>query len=75
MIPPFFFGPFFVLPAVVFLGWWFFLQFFNGTLSLARGSEAFGGVAWWAHVGGFLFGAGLCLLAERRPRPPPLPDW
>ncbi len=61
LIPPFFFGPTFVLPAVLFLGWWFLLQFFNGALSLQAQS---GGVAWWAHVGGFLFGYAVCLLAR-----------
>src|SRR5688572_22394136 len=34
VIPPFFFGPVFELPAVLFLGWWALLQFFNGSLSL-----------------------------------------
>jgi len=55
VIPPFFFGPTFVVPAVLFLGWWFFLQFFNGTLSLLS-PEQVGGIAWWAHIGGFAFG-------------------
>ncbi len=66
LIPPFFFGPTFVLPAVLFLGWWFLLQFFNGALSLGLRGSAFSGVAWWAHVGGFLFGFGVCLFAQRR---------
>jgi hypothetical protein len=65
LIPPFFLGPTFALPAVVFLGWWFLLQFFNGTLSLGA-RDSFGGVAWWAHVGGFLFGLGICLPAHKR---------
>lgn len=65
LIPPFFFGPTFVLPAVLFLGWWFLLQFFNGALSLGAHS---GGVAWWAHVGGFIFGFAVCLLAQGRKR-------
>lgn len=64
LIPPFFLGPFFELPAVLFLGWWMFLQFFNGTLSLMSGGH-FGGVAWWAHVGGFLFGLGVGLIVPR----------
>jgi membrane associated rhomboid family serine protease len=69
LIPPFFFGPTFVLPAVLFLGWWFLLQFFNGALSLGARANSFSGVAWWAHVGGFLFGFIVCLLARRnRPR-------
>src|SRR5262245_44872691 len=64
VIPPFFFGPVFVLPAVLFLGWWFLLQFFNGAMSLGAGNQ-FSGVAWWAHVGGFLFGFVVCLFARR----------
>jgi membrane associated rhomboid family serine protease len=60
VIPPFFLGPYFVVPAVVFLGWWFILQFFNGTLSLLAQPNAVGGIAWWAHIGGFVFGAMLC---------------
>jgi len=65
VIPPFIFGPFFVLPAVLFLGWWFLLQFFNGALSLGAGGKGFGGIAWWAHVGGFAFGVAVCLFARR----------
>jgi len=70
LVPPFFFGPVFVLPAVLFLGWWFLLQFFNGALSLGAREESFSGVAWWAHVGGFVFGFTICLLAERSRVPP-----
>jgi membrane associated rhomboid family serine protease len=71
LIPPFFLGPTFVLPAVLFLGWWFLLQFFNGALSLRMGGPGFSGVAWWAHVGGFLFGFCVCLLARRQGQSPP----
>ena len=39
------------LPAFIFLGIWFFLQFLSASMS---GGE--GGIAWWAHIGGFLFG-------------------
>lgn len=66
VIPPFFFGPLFVVPAVVFLGWWFILQFFNGTLSLLADPSQVGGVAWWAHIGGFVFGALLCSVVKVR---------
>ena len=65
VIPPFIFGPIFVLPGVLFLGWWFLLQFFNGALSLGAGGKGFGGIAWWAHVGGFVFGVAVCLFARR----------
>ena len=45
--------------AALFLPVWFLMQFFNGFLSLAsaRGTQEMAGIAWWAHVGGFLFGA------------------
>jgi membrane associated rhomboid family serine protease len=66
LIPPFVLGPYFVLPAVVFLGFWFLLQFFSGTLSLGADAGA-GGVAWWAHVGGFAFGVVCCLFVRRQP--------
>jgi len=57
---PILFWPLFVnIPAVVFLGFWFVMQFFSGTLAVGAGEEA-GGVAWWAHVGGFI--AGIVLL-------------
>jgi len=52
------------LNVVVFLGWWFILQFFNGTLSLLAAPNAVGGIAWWAHIGGFVFGALLCSVAK-----------
>ncbi len=50
--------PWFIeLPAVIFLGFWFLTQLVPGLLSLSTASgAAAGGVAWWAHVGGFLFG-------------------
>jgi len=58
------------LPAYVFLGFWFVLQFFQGAFSIV-GPAAGGGVAWWAHVGGFLAGMGLIhLFAPGRARNP-----
>jgi membrane associated rhomboid family serine protease len=45
------------IPALVFIGLWFAMQFLSGIGSLgANGVSASGGVAWWAHVGGFLLG-------------------
>ena len=44
------------IPAPVFLVLWFVIQFFSGTLSLATASAGGGGVAWFAHVGGFVTG-------------------
>lgn len=60
---------FFELPAVVFLGIWFLIQFFSGAAALAS-PEQVGGIAFWAHVGGF--GAGVALhrlFLARRVRP------
>ena len=67
IIPPFIFSVF-RLPALVFLGWWFILQFLQGAMSLGGRGEA-AGVAWWAHVGGFAFGFVVCLYAKRERRP------
>ena len=47
-----------VVPAYLMLGYWFLLQLLQGTATL--GST--GGVAFWAHVGGFVAGAGLIFL-------------
>ena len=53
---PILFWPVFLeLPAVLYLGFWFMLQFFSGTLALSASQDA-GGIAWWAHIGGFLTG-------------------
>jgi membrane associated rhomboid family serine protease len=42
------------IPAFIILGYWFLLQFFAGVSTV--GASATGGVAWWAHIGGFLMG-------------------
>jgi len=52
------------IPAVFILGYWFLLQFLAGIDAL--GSSAKGGVAVWAHVGGFLLGVLLTQLVRRR---------
>lgn len=56
LIPIIFFFDIVELPAFIFLGIWFFMQIFSGVFSLGIGSDA-GGVAWWAHIGGFTAGA------------------
>lgn len=55
MVPLFFWPFFFSLPAVTYLLFWFVMQLFNGVASLAD-SGVVGGVAWWAHIGGFVVG-------------------
>jgi len=53
------------VPATLFLLFWFVLQLFSGWLAI--GGAAGSGVAWWAHVGGFLFGIlSVFLFARRR---------
>lgn len=54
LVPIFFFLQIMALPALLVLGLWFVVQIFSG--SLALGTGATGGVAWWAHIGGFAFG-------------------
>lgn len=52
-----FFGFFWTVvrvPAVVIIGFWIILQLVNGMIS--KGIVSQGGVAWFAHIGGFLFG-------------------
>ncbi|MEJ2557561.1 MAG: rhomboid family intramembrane serine protease [Anaerolineae bacterium] len=47
------------LPAALFIGFWFITQFFNGVGSLGVATAETGGVAYWAHIGGFVAGLGL----------------
>ena len=60
------------LPAWIFLGYWFILNFFYGTATiLAVQGRNVGGVAFWAHVGGFIGGAVMVkVFPERRRRYP-----
>ena len=64
----FFFIEFIEIPAFFFLLFWFVLQFLNGTLSFSAQGTAGGGVAWWAHIGGFVAGVLLLLVFNRRRR-------
>jgi membrane associated rhomboid family serine protease len=51
------------LPAIIVLAFWFILQLFSGVAALGNaGQGAGGGVAWWAHIGGFLAGVLLVTL-------------
>jgi membrane associated rhomboid family serine protease len=49
------------VPAAIFIGLWFIVQFLSGVGSL--GAANVGGVAWWAHIGGFLIGCALAFAA------------
>ncbi len=69
LVPFFFFWTFVEIPAFFFLGFWFLMQFFSGTATLLAGERAAGGVAWWAHIGGFISGIALLpffLLGKKR---------
>ena len=68
LVPLFPFFQVMALPAVVVLGFWIVMQFFSGALSLGYGSG--GGVAWWAHIGGFSFGLLVMRLVGGRARRP-----
>ncbi|MDZ4779898.1 MAG: rhomboid family intramembrane serine protease [Planctomycetia bacterium] len=56
------------LPAILFLGGWFVYQYISAKSDIA------GGVAWWAHVGGFAGGLALMPWIDPRPRPEPTID-
>ena len=59
----------FYLPAWVTLGYWFAMQFLSGAAtSMAASSDTTGGVAFWAHVGGFVAGIVLIKILPERPR-------
>jgi membrane associated rhomboid family serine protease len=62
----------FVVPAPVFLGIWFLMQFFSGVGEASQASGA--GVAWWAHVGGFVAGAAIALVMRNGPLRPPVQE-
>jgi membrane associated rhomboid family serine protease len=69
VVPLVFFFPLIVVPAPLFLIVWFGMQFWNGTASIAESSS---GVAWWAHIGGFIAGVlvALGLVSLNKAEPP-----
>ena len=82
LIPIFFFITIREIPAIFILGFWFVLQLFSGVGSLGvADAQDMGGVAWWAHIGGFVAGIALIVLfgglrtSPRRPPPPTSPWW
>jgi membrane associated rhomboid family serine protease len=56
LIPFFIIWPIVELPAILILGFWFVVQLFNGTAAVTSTSDIMGGIAWWAHIGGFISG-------------------
>jgi len=72
LVPIFFLPLFFELSAFFYIGFWFILQLFSGTLSLSSQTTG-GGIAWWGHVGGFIAGIAYLPLfwtKQRTPRKP-----
>jgi membrane associated rhomboid family serine protease len=63
LIPIFFFIQFVEIPAFLFLGIWFVFQFLNAAVSSGQA----GGIAWWAHIGGFIFGIIFLKLSDMLP--------
>lgn len=65
LIPILFFVQFFEIPAFIFLGFWVLMQLLIGAFSSNMGPLS-GGVAWWAHIGGFATGAILIFVFKKR---------
>jgi membrane associated rhomboid family serine protease len=72
-IPLGFFMRLAVVPASIVLGFWFILQLFSGVLSM--GGPDMGGVAFWAHIGGFVAGVVIAKLLAPRCRPESPIPW
>jgi len=64
IVPIFFIFTIIEIPAIIFLGFWFVSQLFSGWNALLGADMS--SVAWWAHVGGFIFGMLAVRLFERR---------
>jgi membrane associated rhomboid family serine protease len=58
------------LPAIVLIGLWFLLQFFDGVAALSQVQQGMGGVGYFAHVGGFVTGLVITLVLRSRLQPP-----
>ena len=69
LVPLFIIWEIIEVPAILFLGIWFLMQFFSGVGSIAAdaGAES-GGVAFWAHVAGFVAGVGAVLVLRKPSR-------
>jgi membrane associated rhomboid family serine protease len=68
LIPIFFFIQLVEVPAVIFLGLWFLMQFLSGVGSSGPDAGLSGGIAFWAHVAGFVAGVVTVNLFRRSER-------
>lgn len=73
LIPLIFFFFTMRLPALIILGYWFVIQFLSGMSTLGEINQ--GGVAWWAHIGGFLLGMFLVWGLRQQRRQPRYDYW
>jgi len=74
LVPLFILFPLVEVPAALYLIFWFVLQFWSGSAALLSAHQgAAGGVAWWAHIGGFV--SGLMLVSLLRPKRRPAPAY
>ena len=69
LIPLFVFWEIIEIPAIYFLGIWFLMQLFSGVGSMVVTSAASGGIAFWAHVAGFVTGFIGGAIFRHRPQP------
>lgn len=70
LVPSFYFYRLIWLPAIIVLGGWFLIQLLNGLASINVNMQT-GGVAWWAHIGGFAAGMLLQFVFKRSDYEPP----
>ncbi len=75
LIPLFFWVEIVAIPALLYLGLWFLSQLVNGLFALSATSlQSGGGIAWWAHIGGFMAGLILVWIFRRREERRSYPD-
>ncbi|HZK48146.1 MAG TPA: rhomboid family intramembrane serine protease [Thermoleophilia bacterium] len=75
LIPIFFFIRIITLPALAVLLFWFVIQVFQGSLTLAAGQAGAGGVAFWVHAAGFVLGAALIWVFRNSELTGAKPTW
>ena len=68
LVPVFVFLTTLEIPAVLLLVYWFVIQFFSGFMSIGYSQVSEGGVAWFAHIGGFITGMLLISIMKTRER-------
>ncbi|MCI0555400.1 MAG: rhomboid family intramembrane serine protease, partial [Anaerolineae bacterium] len=64
LVPIFFIFTIVEIPAIIFLVFWFVTQLYSGLFAMQGGTSS--GIAWWAHIGGFIFGLIMVSFFRRR---------